>query len=148
VTLVNQDDVEASLLRPLTTAEAAYIAAVIAQAEAKLRVKLPTVDELVEAYALVPRPERSLNPAAVAAMLAAVIKRRFVNPKGLWSSTESEGDYSIAETYPSPRAGAAAAASPGDLEITDADLASLFPNRLETIGSLRLGRPDLHWCVR
>lgn len=125
--LVTQADIESVLLRPLTSPEAIAVngpRGLIVQLESQLRFVRPVIDEWIAEWTQVPRPATALDPIVVASMLAAVIKRTLTNPRGLWSTSETDGDYSYSETYPGQRAGATAG-TPGDLEITTDDLAKL-----------------------
>jgi hypothetical protein len=122
--LVSATDVEAAMLRPLTTAERQYLPVKLAQVTSLLRSKRRTIDARVAQWFLDPRPDTAVDPVLVSSMLAEVIKRTMVNPRGLWSTTETDGDYSYSETYPGQRAGADAG-TPGDLALTAADLAKI-----------------------
>jgi hypothetical protein len=138
--LTSSGAVQAALLRPLTVDEAAIIDGVIDLASTKLRGKLPTVDDRIAAWSQSPRPATALDPELVAAVLAGVIKRALLNPKGLWSTSETDGDYSISETYPAARGGADVD-NAGGITITDADLAELAPAVTVLPATVRLNLP-------
>jgi hypothetical protein len=120
--LTTQTAVSAKLLRPFTDNELGSIDGLISEASSQLRWIRPDIDSSIAAW-----PQGGIDPDIVRGMLASVIKRVLVNPKGLWSTSETEGDYSISETYPGSRAGDAAASGGGDLQITADDLAKLIP---------------------
>lgn len=142
--LVEQSDIEAALVRPLTTNESTYIAPLIAQASSKLRTAMPTVDRRLEAWATDPETPGALDPKTVSSMLAGVIKRVLVNPRGTWSRSQSSGPFSESETYPAQRGGDAANQSPGGLVITADDLAQLNPVSLfVAAGTIRTPMPCL-----
>lgn len=144
--LVTDDDVTAALLRPLTTTEQAYIDGLIGQSEAKLRARVPNIDDDIALWASGSRTPPAVSAAAVSAMLAQVIKRVLTNPRGLWSSTDTTGPLSHSETYPATRGGAGDSTElPGRLTITDADLAELWPTPMATGATIRTRLP--HWCL-
>jgi hypothetical protein len=122
--LVEQSHVEAVLLRSLTTTEAQFINTLCEQASALLRVRRHTIDTRIALWDTSPDEPTAVNPDVVAAMLATVIKRAMVNPRGLWSTSETDGDYSYSETYPGQRSGTDGG-TPGEIVIVDSDLAKI-----------------------
>lgn len=126
--LVSQPDVEAAMLRPLTTVEAAYIATLITQAENALRTKLPTLDTRMAAFAVDATDPTGINPVSVTRVLAGVLRRKLNNPQGAASTTNSRTDgpfsTSVTTSY-AFRGQSFEDGKPGELEITDADLAAL-----------------------
>ncbi len=122
--LVEASDVEVSLLRPLTDTEETFIVGLCDQASALLRQVRRDIDDRVARFVVNPTDPNGCDPQSVAAMLAAVIKRSLVNPKGLWSTSETDGDYSYSETYPGARSGGDSGTA-GDLTITASDLAKI-----------------------
>lgn len=125
--LTSDTAIEAALLRPLTSTETTYTPVLIADVSGQLRTKLRSVDDRIAAYAVDPDDATGIDPAAVAGMLARVIKRVLVNPRGLWSTTNGDGPFSYSETYPGSRAGGAAAATLGAV-VTDDDIAEILPD--------------------
>jgi hypothetical protein len=123
--LTSKGDVEAALVRPLTDLENDYIERLITEASSKLLDRMPNLQDRIDAWTDTPRPRSALSPTLVSSVLAEVIKRRLVNPRGLWSKSEAAGPYSGSETYPGARGGDGAALSPGRLEITAEDIAEL-----------------------
>jgi hypothetical protein len=123
--LTTQAAVSAKLLRPLTDGEDAVMDALIAEASALLRWARPSIDEDLARW-----PTAGIDPDVVTAMLASVIKRLLINPNGLVSSSETEGDYSISENY------GTVTSTTGDLQITAADLAKLLPPGATRRGSI------------
>lgn len=144
--LVSQSDVETALVRPLTPTEATFIEALCDQASAKLRTAMASVDTRIAAFQ---DAAAGVDPDAVAAMLAGVIKRVLVNPRGLWSiGGETTGPYSSpSETYAGSRGGDGAAEPPGELVITAADLAQLGPvSTFVMAGTILTRRPVPRGC--
>lgn len=122
--LTTTDAVMAALLRPLTADEQTYVPTLISQASAKLRTRMRAVDTRIAAYNADPTDPSGLDPAAVEAMLAGVIKRYIVNPQGAQNLSDTILGMSRTYTFPS---GGGAWQQLGELVITDADLASLEP---------------------
>ncbi len=116
--LVQDTDVEAALLRPLTDAESTYIAALIDQAEGLLRARIPDIDARIAARGT--GDPKAIDPAVVAAVLAQVIARFLRSPDGAISVSQTAGPYSTTRSLQ-------ANASPGLLTITDADIAAILP---------------------
>lgn len=139
--LVDKIDVETALLRPLTTVEARYIGGLIRQAEAQLRVKRPTVDERIALFATTPTDPAALDPEAVRAMLAGVIKKYMVNPEGAASKSEASGPFQRTTAFASYGKSLAGGVQ-GSLVVTDDDLKKLEPQSVARLGSIRL-RPAL-----
>lgn len=137
--LVAQPDVEAALLRPLTTNEATYMGALIAQAEALLRTAAPSVDARISRYEANPADPSALDPETVKAVLAGVIKRYLANPLGLTSTTDATGPFSHSESY----ALRGDKDTRGALQITTEDLATLFPQRKRLRAGTIRTRPTL-----
>lgn len=123
--LVAQPDVETALLRPLTTLEATYIAGLIAQTEALLRQRVPSIDARIAEYVANPADTASVSAETVATVLAGVIKRYLINPEGAVSISQAAGPFSTAKSY----ALRTDKTRRGALEITDEDVDVLFPNR-------------------
>lgn len=123
--LATPDDVETALLRPLTDTEQTYIDGLISQAQALLRLRVPSIDDRIARYEADATDLSAVSPDAVAAVLAGVVKRYLVNPEGAVSISQGVGPYSTAKSYAlrsdKDRRGA--------LEITNEDVAVLFPNR-------------------
>lgn len=140
--LVTGADVEAALLRPLTETEVTYFRKMAAHAESQLRTALPSLDRRVAAWAQEPRPGNAIDPGTVAAVLAGVLKRALVNPKGLWSSTETTGPFSRSETFPGVRGGLGAGEGSGGIVVTASDVARLTRARSGVPRSARL-RPAM-----
>lgn len=135
--LTSDDAVRAAVLRPLTTEESESMAALIADVSAQLRNKFRAIDTRIAAYTTNASDPAGINPAAVSGMLARVIKRALVNPKGLWSRTDTEGPFARSETYPGARAGGSAAVSLGAV-VTDADIDELLPTSFVRPGTIHL----------
>jgi hypothetical protein len=121
--LVSQSDVEAALLRPLTELEAAYIDWQLDAASTKLRTKRRVIDTQIAKFNDNPDDPEGVDPAAVAAMLAEVIKRYMANPDGASSKSETVGPFAHTSAYTAGKA----VAGTGQLIITDEDLAQLSP---------------------
>lgn len=125
VALATRGDVETALLRPLTPNEASFIAALCDQASEKLRVAVPSVDMQMAAYGV--DPATGMSPVLVASVLANVIKRVLVNPRGLWSSGgESAGPFSAPSEVYAGGSRAGASTGPGELVVTAADIKQLY----------------------
>jgi hypothetical protein len=119
--LTTQDAVAAALLRPLTTVEAGYADTLIEQVSAQLRNKLRNIDARIAAYALNPADPAGIDPDAVAAMLANVIKRTMVNPSGAASTSNTTGPWGQSLTFRSYHD------SDAGLLVTDDDVAAVLP---------------------
>jgi len=133
--LTTPDAVQAQLLRPFTDLETASVDTLIGQASSFLRTASPSVDTRIAAFLADPTDPSGLDPVTVSGMLAGVIKRYLVNPKGIVSGSDTTGPYAHSESYAlrsdKDRRGA--------LEITPEDLAVLFPNRKRLrAGTIRL----------
>ena len=137
--LAQRSDVETALLRPLTTDEVAYIDGLLAQASALLRNSAPSVDDRIAVFAADPTNPRGVSAEVVSAVVAGIVKRYMINPKGLASTTDSTGPYSHGETY----ALRSEKDVRGVMQVTTEDLATLMPNRKRLrAGTLRT-RPGL-----
>lgn len=119
--LVDQPSVEAALLRPLTAAESPYIDALCDQASNLLRARMPTVDTRIVLPATDPR---AIDPSAVSAMLAGVIKRYLVNPTGATSMSRTRGPFSETDGF-GARPASAGGGAIGEMAVTDADIAKI-----------------------
>lgn len=119
--LTDSDAVEAALLRPLTSTEAGYVDTLADQVSAQLRTKLRAIDARIAKYETDPTDPAGIDPVAVQAMLANVIKRGLINPRGAASTSKTAGPYSQSETFRSVNA--------VDLGIvvTDDDVAQILP---------------------
>lgn len=138
--LATQAAVEAALVRPLTSAETPYIDTWISQASALLRAVVPSVDDRIQAFlSMTPPPVNAVDPVVVESVLAGVIKRYLSNPKGLASETESTGPFSHSESY----ALRTEKEQRGTLQIIEADLNVLFPNRKRLRAGTIRTRPAL-----
>jgi hypothetical protein len=135
--LVTTEDVEVALLRPLSDAELEYTVGLCDAATTLLRSRMPDIDARIASYAVSPTAARAVDPALVALVLADVVRRYLVNPKGLWSTTETTGPYSVSETFPGARGGTAAADVSG-LAVTAADIAKINGVGRSSIRSLQL----------
>lgn len=142
-TLVDTDDVAAALLRPLTDSELIYVPRLCDQAEAKLRAVLRTLDTRIAAFERDSTDPTGIDPELAAAVLAGIIKRVLVNPKGLWSKSEAVGPYSQSETYLASRAAGSQTnvESLGGLEVTASDIAQLCPAPLVAPMNIRISQP-------
>lgn len=137
--LTTQRDVETALIRPLTTAESVYIDGLIDQASALLRQAAPSIDDRIARYSRDPSDLTAVSDAVVSAVLAGVVKKYIINPTGIASQHDSEGPFSHAVAY----ALRSEKETRGVLQITQVDLAALFPNRKRLrAGTIRL-RPAL-----
>lgn len=134
--LTSTDAVTAALLRPLTSDEATFVPGVIVDVSAQLRNRFRAIDARIAAYAADPSDPAGIDPAAVAGMLARVIKRALVNPRGLWSATDSQGPFARSETYPGARGGEGAGATVGAV-VTDDDIAQILPKVFAKGGTIR-----------
>lgn len=123
--LTDSDAVEAALLRPLSTAEATYIDALIDQVSAQLRGRLRSIDDRIARYETDPADPAAISPESVSAMLANVIRRALVNPQGVASRSNSAGPYSLSETFRSVNA------VDLGIAITDDDLAQILPEVID-----------------
>lgn len=137
--LTTPADVEAALLRPLTTLEQSYIDTLIGQVSSLLRTAAPSVDARIAEWSTDPTVAAGLDPTTVAAVLAGVVKRYLVNPSGVVSKSDTTGPFGHTEAYAlrsdKDRRGA--------LEITPEDIAVLFPTRKRLrAGTIRI-RPAL-----
>jgi hypothetical protein len=138
---VTTDDVATALVRPLTTAETPFVSNMCDQAVVLIAAAMPTLAARVAAYEADADDPTGINPALVSAVLAGVVKRALVNPKGLVSSTSATGPYSASETY----ANRTGATSDGSLAILPSDLAKLNPAAPVVAGTIRL-RPHPVSC--
>lgn len=139
MTYVQQPDVEAELLRPLTAAEATYLPGLISQLESKMPQAIIT---RIVSWDEVPRPATAINPVRAAAVLAGILKRYLTNPKGAASTSDTAGPQSHTESFTS-YGKTVGDGTPGELRFTDQDIAD-FNERSTSMrfGSIRL-RPAL-----
>lgn len=128
--LVEQRDVEAALLRPLTAAESPYIDDLCDQASTLLRTRMPTIDARI---ALPDDDSRRVDPAVVTATLAGVIKRYMSNPTGATSVSRGRGPFQESQGFTTRPSGSSA---DGELAVTDSDLAKIDPPEPATAGTI------------
>lgn len=133
--LTSSDAVAAALLRPLTDVEATYMPALIADVSGQLRNRLRSIDDRIAAFGVSATDPAGVDPAVVTGVLARVIKRVLVNPRGLWSATDATGPFSRSETFPGARGGSDAAATLGAV-VTRADVDEIL---VSTSGFVRPG---------
>lgn len=137
--LAASDDVETALLRPLTATEAQFIDGLLDQASALLRQAAPSIDDRIARYGATPADPSAVAPGVVAAVLAGAVKRYLVNLTGAVSKSDTMGPFGHTESYAlrtdKNRRGA--------LEITDEDLAVLFPIRKRLRAGTIRTRPAL-----
>lgn len=114
-------DVETALLRPLTGNEQTYVPGLIDQASQLLRTAMPAIDTRLAAT-----DSTALDPLAVAAVIAGVVKRYLVNPTGAASTSEGVGPFSQTVSFASY--GKSTGGTTGTLVITTEDLAALAPS--------------------
>jgi hypothetical protein len=137
--LVHRPDVVAALVRPLKPEEAASIDALMVQVSSRLRTRMPSVDVRIAAFYQRPRPANALDPITVASMLAGVIKRYLVNVEGAASRSRTDGPFTTTFSFAS-YGKTLGEGTPGELEITDADIAALTAaSGRRRLGSIRLG---------
>lgn len=134
--LADTDDVETALLRPLTANETVYVPGLIDQATVLLRTRAASIDDRIAKFQAGSRVSPAVDPLAVAAMLAQVVKRYMVNVDGATSKTQSAGPFSQTTSFSSY--GKTIGGATGQLEITDDDLASLNPANKSQIGSIKV----------
>lgn len=132
-------DVEAVLLRPLTTQEEPYVISLIEQASALLRQAAPSIDTRIAAHEADSTDPTGVSRIVVSSVVAGAVKRYMVNPTGIASTTQTAGPFSQATSY----ALRSEKESRGVLQITDADLATLFPNRKRMRAGMMRTRPAL-----
>jgi hypothetical protein len=138
-TLTTSDDVETALLRPLTAGEGLYIDDLMVQATELLRLARPSIDARIARYTADPTDPGGVSAKAVAAVLAGVIKKYLINPTGIATTTRSVGPYSQSIAY----ALRSEKERRGALEITDDDIAVLFPSRKRPRAGTIRTRPAL-----
>lgn len=141
--LADTSDVETALLRPLTDNEQTYVPGLIDQASQLLRAAMPSVDARLAAS-----DGTALDPLAVAAVVAGVVKRYMVNPTGAASTSEGMGPFSQTVSFTSY--GKSAGGTTGTLAITRDDLAALAPSGGFVMPGTILTRPrhehrGCHW---
>jgi hypothetical protein len=138
--LTSTDAVTAALLRPLTDAEAQFVPALITDVSGQLRNRLRTIDARIAAYQADANDPTGVDPDVVAGVLARVIKRALVNPKGLWSTSDTAGPFGHSETYPGARGGGDAATILGAV-VTAADVDQILTTGFVKAGTIRT-RPN------
>lgn len=132
-------DVEAALLRPLTTLENRYCGTLISQASALLRTAAPSIDARIAANKADPNDLTSVSAETVGAVVAGIVKRYLANPLGIASTSQTEGPFSLSTAY----ALRSEKETRGALQVTADDLGVLFPNRKRArVGSIKI-RPAL-----
>lgn len=134
--LASVDDL-ADVWRPLTDAEVPRAENLIAKASALLRqATLRTIDERIVLFATDPGDPRAVDPAAVATMVATVVKRFIDNIDGAVSKSETAGPYARQVSY----ALRGDTDIRGELAITAQDLAKLLsPGLTAQVGSITVG---------
>jgi hypothetical protein len=137
--LTTSDAVQAALLRPLTSNEAAYIDSLIDQVSGLLRQAAPSIDARIARYAADSTDKTAVDPAVVETVLAGALKRYIVNPNGIANTSESVGPYSRSTSF----ATRYEKGTRGVLEITQDDLSALFPNRKRLRAGTIRTRPAL-----
>lgn len=135
--LVDSDDVETALVRPLTATEAKYIDGLMAQSEALLRTAWPTIDDRVALWGEIPQDPSAIDPAAVRTVLAGVIKRYLVNVDGAATKSESAGPFAHTTSFASYGKNLSGGVQ-GVLIITPEDLKALTRHSFASVGSIRL----------
>ena len=136
--LVQQGDVEAALLRPLTDSEKTYLPTLITQADSLLRARIPDIDDRITAFNN--SAARGIDPAVVTAVLAGAIARFLRNPDGATSISRGIGPYSTTRSYSGSTQGPSPSAV-GALEITDDDVAAILPKPMFSPGRTIKTRP-------
>jgi hypothetical protein len=99
--LVEQADVEAALVRPLTANEATYIGRNIDRVVRDLRNKMRTIDARMAAWDVAPRPDTAVDPDKVRDVLAGVLKRYLTNTEGAASISRTDGPFSTNRSFAS-----------------------------------------------
>lgn len=94
---ITQGDVEARLLRPLTTTEATYIDALITQATDAISAAVDKTTDWSD--------ELDPVPAAITALCVTLVTRVLLNPAGAQSTSETLGSHQYSASYGAGTAG-------------------------------------------
>lgn len=107
--LASTTDVQNRLGRDLTPTETTIATALLADAEAELRSRVPLLQERLDSGLL--------DPALVVRVLCAMVLRVLRNPEGLRQQSESIDDYTRSWTVDSARSAGALYLDPSEIEL-------------------------------
>lgn len=132
----------ADVWRPLTDAETAQVANLIAKASAKLRQLAPwDIDARIALSTSNPTNPMALQAEVVADVVATIVKRLLVNPDGVALSSETVGPFSRSQSYVN-RYDKTGSDVRGALQVTDSDIDQLRPATQDfTPSTFRVGIP-------